>query len=60
MPIPTRARPGRSKENMAAVSHSVEEDPNLSIPRRAQQLGLSKTTTWRILRKGLAWKPYKM
>ncbi|CAK1596386.1 unnamed protein product [Parnassius mnemosyne] len=39
-PTPTRVRPGRSTENIAAVSHSVEEDPTLSIPRRSQQLGI--------------------
>ena len=28
-----RIRPGCSAENIAAVSESVEEDPNLSRPR---------------------------
>uniref|UniRef100_A0A2H1WA51 SFRICE_021049 n=1 Tax=Spodoptera frugiperda TaxID=7108 RepID=A0A2H1WA51_SPOFR len=60
VPTPTRVRPGRSTENIAAVSHSVEEDHKLSISRRLQQLGLSKSTTWRILRKYLALKPYKI
>ncbi|CAK1588653.1 unnamed protein product [Parnassius mnemosyne] len=60
VPTPTRVRPGRSTENIAAVCHSVEEDPNLSIPQRSQQLGLSKTTTWRILHKDLALKHYKV
>lgn len=57
---PTRARTARSEENIAAVSASVDEDPNLSIPRRAQQLNLSQTTTWRILRKDLGLHPYKI
>ena len=35
-------------------------DPNLSIPRRAQQLRLSHNTTWRILRKDLGLFPYKI
>lgn len=60
VPTPTRVRPGRSTKNIAAVSHSVEEDQKLSISRRSQQLGLSKSTTWRILRKDLALKPYKI
>ncbi|CAH0550852.1 unnamed protein product [Brassicogethes aeneus] len=60
IPTPIRVRPGRSAENIAAVSESVEQDPNLSIPRRSQQLGLSTMTTWRILRKDLSLKPYKV
>lgn len=60
IPTTTRTRSGRSPENIAAVSESVEEDPNLSIPRRSQHLGLSTMTTWRILRKDLALKPYKV
>uniref|UniRef100_A0A2H1V016 SFRICE_007572 n=1 Tax=Spodoptera frugiperda TaxID=7108 RepID=A0A2H1V016_SPOFR len=49
VPTPTRVQPGRPTENIAAVSHSVEEDQKLSI------------TTWRIiLRKDLALKPYKI
>uniref|UniRef100_A0A2H1WPX1 SFRICE_035473 n=1 Tax=Spodoptera frugiperda TaxID=7108 RepID=A0A2H1WPX1_SPOFR len=60
VPTPTRVRPGRSTENITAVSHSVEEDQKLSISRRSQQLGLSKSTAMRILRKDLALKPYKI
>lgn len=32
------ARTGRSEENIAAVSDSVADDPNMSISRRSQQL----------------------
>ena len=35
-------------------------DPNLSIRRRAQELRLSQTSTWRILRKDLGLFPYKI
>ena len=38
---PVHHRNIRSAENIAVVAQSVEEDPNLSIPRRAQHLGLS-------------------
>ena len=31
----------RSAENIAIVSESVAVDPNVSIPRRSQELGLS-------------------
>lgn len=50
----------RSVENIAAVSESVAEDPNSSIPRRAQQLGLSYGSLWRILHLDLHLHPYKV
>ena len=31
----------RSAENIAIVSESIAEDPNVLIPRRSQELGLS-------------------
>jgi len=58
--VPIRQRTSRSIENIAAVEASVAEDCNLSIPRCSQQLGLSQTTTWRILRKDLGLHPYKI
>ncbi|GFY43576.1 histone-lysine N-methyltransferase SETMAR [Trichonephila inaurata madagascariensis] len=48
--VPVRLRVGRSVENIAAVETSVANDPNQSIPRRSQELGIAKTTLWRILR----------
>ena len=54
------ARAGRSDENIATVSDSVAEDPNMSISRRSQQLGLSESTVWRIMHKDLALKAYKI
>lgn len=54
------ARAGRSEENIGAVSDSVAADPNTSISRRSQQLGLSESTVWRILHKDLALKAYKV
>ena len=47
-------------ENIAAVRESVQENPMQSISRRSQELGLSKTTTWRILRRDLGLDPYKI
>lgn len=57
---PVRERTARSIENIAAVRESVRENPRLSIPRRAQELGLSSTSTWRILHKDLGLHPYKV
>lgn len=42
------------------VRESVAEHPKMSIQRRSQQLGIPETTTWRILRKDLASKSYKI
>ena len=50
----------RSAENIAARSESVAKDPNVSIPRRSQELGLSYGTLWRILHLDLHLHPYKV
>ena len=55
-----RRRNDRSDGNIAAVRESVSEDPNLSIRRRAQEFGLSQTSTWQILCKDLGLFPYKI
>ena len=38
----------------------MSEDPNLSVPRRAQELGLSQASTWRISHNDLGRFPYKI
>lgn len=50
----------RSTENIVAVYESVQEDSRQSISHRAQELGLSQTSTWRILRRDLGLHPYKI
>lgn len=57
---PIRPRTARSVENIAAVADSVRGDREESIRHRSQQLGLSYGTTWRILRKDLGLKAYKI
>ena len=59
-PTFVRLRNARSDENIAAVREIVSEDPNLSIPRRAQESGLFQTSTWRTLRKDLNLFSYKI
>lgn len=54
------SRIGRSQAHIDLVRESVTEDPKMSINRRSQQVGLSESTTWRILRKDLALKAYKV
>ncbi|GFY79191.1 histone-lysine N-methyltransferase SETMAR [Trichonephila inaurata madagascariensis] len=58
--VPVRLRIGQSVENITAVETSIANDPNQSIPRRSQELGIAKTTLWRILRKDLTLHPYKI
>ena len=43
---PVHYRFARSAENIAVVSESVAEDPNVWIPRRSQELG---TELWHIM-----------
>lgn len=57
---PQRRRTVRTEEVVAAVERSVEEDPNESIRRRAQQLDLCPSTLWKILRKDLGLHAYKI
>ncbi|XP_054744546.1 uncharacterized protein LOC129248965 [Anastrepha obliqua] len=56
----TRLRRVRTEGNIAAVSASVNDDHQLSIHRRSQQLGLCYSTTWKILRMDLGVKPFKI
>ena len=55
-----RQRRKRSNENIAAVRESVRTNPEKSIFKRSQELGISSTTTWRILHKDLGFHPYKI
>ena len=49
MEKPMHYRLARSAENIAIVSESVVEIPNVSTYRRSQELKLSYATLWRIL-----------
>ncbi len=60
VPVPVKQRKARSEQNIAAASASVEQDPNQSLTRRSQSLGISVTSLWRILRKDLGLHPYKI
>ena len=56
---PTPLHRVRTEENIAAVLASVNDNHQLSIPRRSQQLGLYYSTMWNILRKDLG-VPFKI
>ncbi|GFY32327.1 DUF4817 domain-containing protein [Trichonephila clavipes] len=49
-----------TKEAIATVERSIEEDPNESIRHRAQELDLCPSTLWKILRKDLSLRAYKI
>ena len=49
-----------SAENIAIVSESDAEGPNVTIPRHYQELGLSYETLRRILHLDLRLHPYKV
>ena len=53
VPVPKRRRIARSEEIIAAVSASIQNETNQSIPRRSQELGIAQTILWRIMRKDL-------
>ena len=57
---PKRRRIARNEEIIAAVSASIQNEPNQSIPRRSQELGIAKTTLWRIIRKDLGLHAFKI
>ena len=60
VPVPKRRRIARSEEIIAAVSASIQNEPNQSIPRRPQELGIAQTTLWRIMRKDLGLHAFKI
>ena len=43
VPVPKRRRIARSEEIITAVSASIQNEPNQSIPRRPQELGIAQT-----------------
>ncbi|GFV80703.1 DUF4817 domain-containing protein [Trichonephila clavipes] len=57
---PQRCRTVRTEEATATVERSIEEDPNESIRHRAQELDLCPSTLWKILRKDLGLRAYKI
>ncbi|GFX13199.1 DUF4817 domain-containing protein [Trichonephila clavipes] len=57
---PQRRRTVRTEEAIATVERSIEKDPNESIRHRAQELDLFPSTLWKILRKDLGLRAYKI
>ena len=60
VPVPKRHLIARSEEIIATVSASIQNEPNQSIPRCSQELGIARTTLWRIMRKDLGLHAFKI
>ena len=58
--MPKRRRIARSEETIATVSALIQNEPNQSIPRRSQELGIAQTTLWCIMRKDLGLHAFKI
>ena len=50
----------RTPENVQKVKDLFEESPMTSLREATEKLQLSFGNVWRIMRKGLHWKPYKL
>ncbi|GFU39891.1 DUF4817 domain-containing protein [Trichonephila clavipes] len=55
-----RRRTVRTEVAIATVERSIEEDPNVSIRHRSQELYPYPSTLWKILRKDLGLRAYKI
>ena len=60
VPVPKRHRIAPSEVIIAAVSASIQNEPNQSIPRRSQELGIAQTTLGRIMRKDLGLHAFQI
>lgn len=60
VPRPIIERRARSNTNIIIAQDLVAESPNVSIRRRAQAVGVSKSSLQRILRLDLQMFPYKI
>ena len=53
-------RPRVSEENVAGIQAAYQRSPTKSTRRASRELQLPKTTVWRVLRRRLVMKPYKL
>ena len=60
VPVPKRRRIARSEKIIAAVSASIQNEPNQSIPRRSQELSISQTTLWCIMQEDLGLHAFQI
>ena len=53
-------RPRVSKRNVGRIQQSFERSPRKSTRRASRELGISQATLWRVLRRRLLFKPYRL
>ena len=53
-------RPRTSEENVQRIEEAFTRSPSKSTRRASRELALPHTTVWRVLRRRLALKPYRL
>ena len=53
-------RPRVSEKNVRRIQESFELSPRKSTHRASRELGIPQTTVWRVLRRRLLFKPYRL
>ena len=53
-------RPRVSEENVRRIKESFERSPRKSNRRASRELGIPQPTVWRLLRRRLLFKPYRI
>jgi hypothetical protein len=49
-----------SDENIERVREAFQRSPRKSVAKASRELGMPKMTVWKVLRKRLCFKPYKI
>ena len=53
-------RPRVSDDNIERLREAFQQSPHKSVARESRELDMPKITVWKMLRKWLCFKPYKM
>jgi len=53
-------RPRESEENVRRIQESFERSPRKSTGRASRELGIPQPNVWRVLRRRLLFKPYRL
>ena len=60
MEDPVKEKPVTTEENIEKVRRLVEGNIGMSLRQMSVELGLAKSTVWKILRKSLNFYPYRI
>jgi hypothetical protein len=58
--VQSSGRPRVSEENVGRIQESFECSPRRSTRRASRELGILQPTVWRVLRRRLLFKPYRL